>query len=369
MLQLVTKSDEAATLLNPAPIVGEEKEIADILRQWISTVETYSYAIDVLKLQLPKTAKLVEESTKELSERFVSLAAGTKLQSEKMKQIVELTDSLQFGNERITMQDFTDLFSKTLGDSVEKILYVSKRSISMVYLLDEAIKSLSTIEKFVSDIQKINKQANLLALNATIESVRAGEAGAGFSVVAQEVKKVSRDINALSTEMRGRLKEVSVSVRAGYDVLKDVASTDMEGNMMAKDKLDLLMQSLVKQNSSFSTVVHESAEATREISNNISNMVVGMQFQDRTTQYVENSVSLLQHLQDNLGKLIEASQKVLPAGETRDKNEILTEAIAAQFKLSEFAQLFKNHVNGMPLMEDSSGSNSNVTNEDDIELF
>jgi len=363
MLQIIASNADPIS----KPEASSPAGAAMLLTEMVNTFETYSYAIDILKLQLPKTAKLVEDSTKELSERFVHLAEGAKQQSLQMKEIVELTDSLQLGNERITLKDFTNLFSTTLSDSIDKILHVSKRAVSMVYILDEAISSLATIEKFIVDIQKINKQANLLALNATIEAVRAGQAGDGFAVVAQEVKQVSRDINDLSVNMRERLIAVGKSVQAGYDVLKDVATTDMSENMAAKSKLDQLMQSMINQNTLFSDVVHNSAEATHEISNNISSMVVGMQFQDRTTQYVENSVGLLAHMQDSIQKLIAESKIALPAGSVPLVDEALMERIANQFKLSEFAQLFKKHIKGLPVEKvEEQTSNTPI---DNVELF
>lgn len=339
-----------------------------ILAQWISSVETYLRAIEVLKHQLPKTAQLVETSTKELSERFIYFAEGARYQSEQMQNIVSMADSLQLGNERIKFKDFTNLFSDTLSDSIEKIIVVSKRAISMVYMLDEALNSLATIESFIGDIQKINKQANLLALNATIEAARAGSAGTGFNVVADEVKQVSRQINQLSVQMRDRIIKVSQSVKSGYEVLQDVATTDMSENILAKEKLDKLLGSLIKQNNDFSEVVHKSANATQEISRNISNMTVGIQFQDRTSQYIENSVSLLDHMQHSLEQLISQSRALLPEG-GEVSNKKLAEEIAGQFKLSEFAQLFNQLLTGVMLSASKSEVENQVLEKENIELF
>lgn len=58
----------------------------------------------------------------------------------------------------------------------------------------------------VAGIQRINAQARLLALNAQIEATRAGMAGAGFGVVAQQVKAISREIDGLTTELTNQLQ-------------------------------------------------------------------------------------------------------------------------------------------------------------------
>jgi hypothetical protein len=58
----------------------------------------------------------------------------------------------------------------------------------------------------VAGIQKINARTRLLALNALIEATRAGSAGAGFGVVAQEVKSISRGIDTLTAELNQQLE-------------------------------------------------------------------------------------------------------------------------------------------------------------------
>src|SRR5438270_10355466 len=58
----------------------------------------------------------------------------------------------------------------------------------------------------VAGIKRINAHARLLALNAQIESARAGAAGAGFGVVAKEVKAISHAIETLTTELTEQLQ-------------------------------------------------------------------------------------------------------------------------------------------------------------------
>jgi hypothetical protein len=64
----------------------------------------------------------------------------------------------------------------------------------------------SIANKKVSEIQFINTSARLLALNAQIEATRVGEAGAGFAVVAKEVKGISQQIDGVATELANELK-------------------------------------------------------------------------------------------------------------------------------------------------------------------
>lgn len=337
----------------------------DPLSRWLSTMEVYHHAISVLRQQLPQSAELVENSVKEMSSHFTSLSDGIKQQSNAVREISEMANSLDIGNEQISLEDFTKLFSDTLANSIEKILFVSKRAITMVYMLDDAMKNIASIENFVNDIRVITKKANLLALNASIEAARAGEAGKGFAVVAEEMKQVSETIRQISDTINERITIVSKSVRDGYEVLSDVASTDMSENLLAQDKLNTLMGSLLKQKDNFASVLQNSASASDEISSTISGMVMNLQFQDRNSQYIGNSVHLLEFMDKNIMDLQAENRASFPilAGVTADKT--LAANVAKQFSLSEFAHLFKMSVGGLST-ENFVHTN---TGGDDVELF
>lgn len=286
---------------------------------------------DLLIEQLPKVSLLVEESTTVLSERFRQLAEGAQSQGKTVQAIVDAASSITVNGETFLLSEFTQLFSDTLSDSIQKILNTSKMAISMVYSLDDAINSLADIEHFVADIQKINKQANLLALNATIEAVHAGEVGQGFTIVANEMKAISRQISKLSASLSSKIDAVTQNINKGHSLLHDVASTDMTQSIKAKEKLDALMAAMLVQNQHFGAILQSSADRACELSRTISGMVMNIQFQDRTTQYIQNTTDAL--------KVV---RKQIQGGEPLSAESIdaqLSELMKA-FCLSEFRQPF-----------------------------
>lgn len=252
-----------------------------------------SGALELLELLLPESAKDVEDASRDLTARFKAMAVSATSQGEVIQALVEALGNIEVKDGKITLEEFTKLFGSTLDDAIAKLLFVSKKAISMVYSMEDSIKSLHEIEEFSKRIQVITGQTKMLAMNAKIEAARAGEAGKGFEVVADEVKVISTQIAELSQLMRARTQDIMQSVAVSYDVLKEVATIDMNKNLVAKDTLNALMEGLAKQNEKSIKVMQQSADASRETAQSIQGMVMNLQFQDRNTQIMENSVRVV----------------------------------------------------------------------------
>lgn len=252
-------------------------------------------ALSMLIDVLPESAKNVENASRDLSIRFKNLAESTMAQGDIIEALVNTLGAIEVEGKKITLDEFMALFNGTLEDAVNKLLFVSKKALAMVYSMDDAIKNLHEIERFSKRIQELNKQSNLLALNAAIEAQRAGEAGKAFSVVASEVKTLSREVSALSEDMRVRTGIIMKSVTSGFEVLQEVATTDMNSNIMAKDTLDLLMHGLISQSEKAKKIMQDSVHTARDISESIRGMIVNLQFQDRNSQVTENSVDIIKN--------------------------------------------------------------------------
>jgi len=159
--------------------------------------------------------------------------------------------------------------------SVASIRAVQEQALKLkedMSTLDENAKSIGQIMSVISDIAD---QTNLLALNAAIEAARAGEAGRGFAVVADEVRKLAEktmdstsDVGkAISAIQNSTAKSVLQMDEAMKSVLEATEYADQSGE--ALEKIVKMVDATVDQARSIATAAEQQSATSEEINNSI----------------------------------------------------------------------------------------------------
>ncbi|GCD81833.1 hypothetical protein PTHTG4_08950 [Parageobacillus thermoglucosidasius] len=177
----------------------------------------------------------VEASTSKVSEQA---HAGNELANQTVKQM--------------------RVVQKTVGETAE-----------VIYLLGEQSKQIGQI---VSLISNIANQTNLLSLNAAIEAARAGEHGKGFSVVANEIRKLASQTSLASQQIQTIIKEIQheveravQSMARGSQVLESGMEMVYQTEAAFKGIVDAV-NNVSQQSKEVSAVVHDVNVQTKQMS-------------------------------------------------------------------------------------------------------
>lgn len=195
-------------------------------------------------------------------------------------------DDLKVISERINeLSEYLDSIYhnySTIIDNAETINSMSESGLELSHLLKEKfeittsiteriVEAISIFTKSINDvngileiIRNIGRQTNLLALNATIEAARAGDAGSGFSVVAQEFTELSRQSEENTVHVAQLLNQVSKQ----YEAL-----TDNVGQL--KESINEQRDTLEKTDNSFSSItdsVFSISDEMNDVSDSLNKM-------------------------------------------------------------------------------------------------
>ena len=216
------------------------------------------------------------------------------------------------GGQDIALTDATRVIENVLVKVINTVLAVSKNAMRMVYSLDDVAADVGGAGKCVSELQTINRQTRFLALNAAIEAQRAGKNGAAFEVIAREIRELSNQTDRTVGTVSDRIASIASSLDRSQGVLREIATVDMSEHILAKDQLDALLTGIKAQNDEFTAIMTETAGASAVLSATIAPLVMGLQFQDRTAQYLAHVIEALGTLGEAGDALRQATRDALP---------------------------------------------------------
>lgn len=278
--------------------------------------------------ELGNTQTILSEAIAKLIGNFTAMAEEVRAQQSLTTFISSGDESGEMGGMKQKFERFVDSTSRAMNEFVDSTVQNSKHAIELVEQMDGIGEQVDSILGILNEVEGIAKQTNLLALNAAIEAARAGEAGRGFAVVADEVRNLSEKTNKFSNQIRGLVVSVDSSLASAEKSINTLAAKDMTFVMESKQNVQKMMDDLKQLNETMTLNAIELGRINAKVEQNVAVAVSTLQFQDMSSQ-------LIAHAQMRMTALQEVAGEMSKGADSPNRHEYLEQIAAYNRSLHE----------------------------------
>lgn len=295
--------------------IDELNNLSKNFNKMIANLKDVLLRTSTLSLETNKSSAYIRDISNNLRESSSGIAAaveeiasGSSLQTEDTLKCLDISDNLnnEIGKSvtlltsvNVATDKSIQLLSKsnsTVSNLNDASNANSKAMEEVVNKMNELASNTKNITVILSKINEISEQTNLLALNASIEAARAGKAGLGFSVVADEIRKLASQSQNASNDIGVILNKVNSSIKSSLDLSTKAQSTFLDEVSQVKETISTFSE-IEKSISQIGASMKASIDSMNLINEqkttlneNISNIASVSEENTSTTQEVSASV-------------------------------------------------------------------------------
>lgn len=320
-----TKSkDELAILAKAFNMMSQN------LSNLISNINSSSSNVAQYAAALRSNTEQSSRAVEQIAASIQQVSQDASNQSEHSQETVKIINELYLGNQKAfdntrevlkasqKANEAANTGNEKMGLLLNQIGVIENKIITTQSVTQVLQRKSNEIKKTVDIIGNIASQTNLLALNAAIEAVRAGEHGKGFSVVADEIRK-------LANGSSGAAKEITVMLNEIHTISQEVAESMLTGVTEVKEGSQLARDSRM----SFDEIVSTSREVNLQVG------VISSEI-EKTLAEIQNVGDLSQEMSNIAESSSKESQEVAAAVE--EQSACLEEITSSAYMLNDMSE-------------------------------
>ncbi|MBG0775994.1 MAG: methyl-accepting chemotaxis protein [Desulfovibrionaceae bacterium] len=261
-------------------------------------------------------------ATDELSSQVEEASRGTDLQRERITETATAIEEMnatvlevaknaeQSARHAEEAKRMAEGGADVVHQTVRAITQVNQQTEAMEQALGDLGTQAEAIGQIITVINDIADQTNLLALNAAIEAARAGEAGRGFAVVADEVRKLAEKTVTATKEVEAAVGNIQQGARQNIEMMQKAAEAVGRSTELADEagrsleKILVSVDNSADQVRSIATASEEQSAASEEIAHAVGNINVVASETAASMNQSAAAVSDLARMADDLRRVI-----------------------------------------------------------------
>lgn len=304
--------DKQGNIIGFIEVLIDETKIKTLYKKLQKTIES---AIDIsssLASAAEELAAQAEEVSRSVDEQGNKTAEIATAMEEMNSTVLEVSKNAAHTAEGAEdTKKMTEEGSKSVTKSFEVMKQVQQKANELMRDMKEMETHAQGIGDIMRTISDIADQTNLLALNAAIEAARAGEAGRGFAVVADEVRKLAEKTMTATQEVGEYVSKIQHSSKINLESTQAVNKAIEENMRLAKsaeavlEKMLSLAIGTSDQIRNIATAAEEQSATTEEITKSTEDVnIISQEIAETMSQSVE-AINALNELAQKLNRLIE----------------------------------------------------------------